>query len=220
MKTILILLSLACIGFGQTRRLELEIPLSTRMEWEASDLALQKSIRDLTAAINDANFRVETDATGRPLYQPSQFYTFRSGDPTKYTGDLRTHFADEIRAAYKAKAYAAAWQRYNTAEAFAKAQAQQAARPAPAAQPVPQEVSRTPVVDPATAFLHELGVSYVLARKLYPEITKQGSPLERRRAEIERALLGTDPLRSNPDYPLLITIRAANQLGVFPSEFK
>jgi hypothetical protein len=161
---------------------------------------IQKANKELIAAINDAAFRVELDSTGRPLRKPSDFYVFRGSDPTTYTGAWAEAFADEVRAARKAKAYQVAWDRYNARIEAMKAR--------------PVGPSEEKAIDGALS--SKLQASKELARKLYPQIRDKDSLLSKRWSKIYESLDEDDPLRTDPDAPLIITIRAANTLGLSP----
>ena len=243
MKTILLLVVLATrTVFGQVENLRgLDLIDRMLLEKALNDAALngaRKANRELLEQIDGLTFRVEVDATGRPLHLPSEFYTFRAGDPTKYTGDLRKHFAHEILPAQKAKAYQAAWDNYNAAiqkqpqvtqeqdraalQIEAKAQAilaAQAAQDAAAQKAAKQVVPPPQPLDPQEKLMEKaLQESRVAARRLYPSIRVKDSALAKKWTEIYEALPPNDPLHSDPDAPLKITIRAANQLGILPSE--
>jgi len=67
--------------------------------------------------------------------------------------------------------------------------------------------------------LEARGQSKTIARRLYPTIKFTDSPQARKWNEIYGSLPANDPLQNDPDTSLKITIRAANALGIFASEW-
>lgn len=243
--TLLVLFAVAETAFGQQsltarmlRQQQLEDAVNRGVQQieDAVNRSVQKGNREIIEMIDELTFRVEVDANGKPLHIPSEFYDFSRGNPMRFTGDLREQFKNEIPAARKAMAYAAAWNRYYEAlderaaqteakeqaaavqaQRDAKAQAEAAARPPVASRPAPvQAVQAETAAD--KVIKKAMQDSRVMARRLYPSIKAKDSPLAKKWTEIYESLPENDPLHDDPDASLKITIRAANKLGILPSE--
>ena len=162
---------------------------------------INKAKKDITDKIDDANFRVELDATGKPLHQPSEFYDYSRGDATKWPESMKRTMPDSVRAARKANAYKAAWEQYN-----AKRLAESEAR------------TESAVSTPDDSRQKALEASKQMARRLYPSIDAPNSVLAQRWQQLYSAIPESDPMKYDVDTPLKLTIRAANQLRISPSE--